>query len=83
MPGGYGFADLVFVPKRNVEKPAIVLELKWNQKAETAITQIKDKHYPESLGSCHGEVLLVGISYGKKAEQEDYKKHVCRMEKVE
>ena len=83
LPGGYGFADLVFVPKRNVEKPAMVLELKWNQKAETAITQIKEKHYPESLGNYHGGVLLVGISYGKKAGQEDYKKHACRMERVE
>ena len=46
----------------------------------------KERKYMEnlrSLGSYHGEVLLVGISYGKKADREDYKKHVCRMERVE
>ena len=82
MPGGYGFADLVFVPKKNVDKPAMILELKWNKKAETAITQIKEKKYVESLKGYKGEVLLVGISYGKAAGQEAYKKHTCVIERI-
>ena len=48
LPTGRGFADFVFVPKpeyRN-DYPALVVELKWNQTAETAMQQIKEKKYP-------------------------------------
>lgn len=60
IPTGYGFADMVFVPKRNVNKPALVVELKWKQDAETAINQIKNKQYGNALADYAGEVLLVG-----------------------
>ena len=44
MPAGKGFADLVFVPRpQHRDKPALVIELKWNHDAETAIRQIKRK----------------------------------------
>ena len=60
---GKGFADMVFVPRKTTQTPAIVVELKWNQTAEAAITQIKRKQYVESLKDYRGEVILVGISY--------------------
>lgn len=41
LPTGKGFADLAFIPK--TDKPAILVELKWNQDVNTAITQIKEK----------------------------------------
>ena len=71
---------MVFVPKRNVTKPAMIVELKWNQSADTAIKQIKEKKYVQSLDGYSGELLLVGISYDKKSE--DAKKHSCVIEKV-
>ena len=41
LPTGRGFADLVFLPKREYpDIPALIVELKWNQSAETAIQQI-------------------------------------------
>ena len=49
LAGGKGFADMVFVPRKTTQTPAIVVELKWNQTAEAAITQIKRKQYVESL----------------------------------
>ena len=76
---GRGFADFVFVPKpeyRN-DYPALVVELKWNQTAETAMQQIKEKKYPDSLRGYTGNLLLVAINYDKKT-----KKHQCLMEKV-
>jgi hypothetical protein len=81
MPAGYGFADMVFVPKPGVDKPAMIVELKWYEKSETAIDQIKEKHYVKALDGYRGEVVLVGISYEKNGS--DSKKHRCVIERVE
>ena len=77
LPTGKGFADLVLVPRREVDMPAIVLELKYNQTAETAINQIKDKRYTDSLLSYVGEVVLVGVNYDKRS-----KRHQCNIERM-
>lgn len=73
---GKGFADLVFIPRKNVELPAIVVELKYNSSSGAAIEQIKSKNYTEKLSQYTGEILLVGINYdGKKG-------HSCSIEKI-
>ena len=77
LPAGKGFADLVLVPRRNVDLPAIVLELKYDHSAQTAISQIKDKHYTDSLLDYTGEVVLVGVNYDK-----ENKRHQCVIERV-
>ena len=74
MPTGKGFADIVLIPYR--DKPAMIIELKWNQDVETALTQIKEKKYPEGLEKYKDNLLIVGISYDKKT-----KKHTCHIEK--
>ena len=77
LAGGKGFADLVYIPKKQfAEKPALVVELKWDQSAEGAIKQIKDKKYFESLEEYQDNLLLIGINYDKKT-----KEHVCKIEK--
>lgn len=78
LPTGRGFADFVFIPKPEYKNdyPALVIELKWNKSAESALQQIKDKKYPDSIKSYAGDVLLVGINYSKKE-----KKHECVIEK--
>ena len=75
MPSGKGYADMVFIPKD--DKPAMIVELKWNQEVETAIDQIKEKKYPKGLEEYRDNLLIVGISYDKKT-----KKHSCRIEEV-
>ena len=80
LPTGRGFADIVFLPLPSVNKPALVVELKYNKTAETAIQQIKDRHYTQALEGYTGEILLVGISYDK--ENKD-KPHSCIIEKQE
>ena len=79
MPAGYGFADMVFVPLPGSNKPAMVVELKWYKKCETALDQIREKKYIEALKGYKGKVLLVGISYEKRSEN---KEHVCQMEEM-
>lgn len=76
LPAGKGFADIVFLPRKNVEKPAIVIELKWDKSAKTALLQVKNKEYGENLKDYCGEILLVGINYDRES-----KKHECVIEK--
>ena len=77
MPTGRGFADYVFLPKPEYaeEMPALLVELKWNKKATTALQQIKDKNYVQAVAGYIGNILLVGISYDKKS-----KEHECIIE---
>ena len=73
---GKGYADLVMIPRRNVNKPALVIELKFNHTADTAIDQIKRKEYPAKIAEYTGDILLVGICYDKETKQ-----HECKIEK--
>lgn len=75
LPAGRGYADVVYLPKRHSSKPAMLIELKWNRPAESAIRQIKKRKYPMALKGWGGEILLVGISYDAKS-----KEHQCRIE---
>ena len=77
-PTGKGFADRIFLPRKKFqEKPALVVELKWDKSARGAIQQIKEKQYCRSLEEYTGNILLVGINYSKKD-----KKHQCVIEKM-
>ncbi|MCL1914994.1 MAG: ATP-binding protein [Eubacteriaceae bacterium] len=76
LPSGKGYADLVMKPKwGRSQKPALVVELKWDKSAHGAIEQIKEKRYMDSLKGTK-EVLLVGINYDKAS-----KEHECFIEK--
>lgn len=67
---------MVFLPRKNfTDKPALIVELKWNKSAEGAIAQIKDKNYCHALKDYSGKILLVGINYDKRT-----KKHSCAIE---
>lgn len=68
-------------PKKFSPVPALVIELKWNQSAQGAIAQIKDKRYPENLQGYGGEILLVGISYEKDGKK-GARKHACVIERA-
>ena len=77
LAGGKGFADLVFLPKKKFsEKPALLVELKWDKSAVGALKQIQEKEYCQSLKEYQGNLLLVGIDYDKKT-----KEHQCVIEK--
>ena len=80
LPTGRGFADFVYIPKPEYRSdyPALIVELKWNQKAQTALQQIKEKQYPDSVLDYTGDILLVGINYDKNT-----KEHQCLIEKYE
>ena len=75
-PAGKGFADLAFIPRKCTDKPALLVELKWDQSPQGAIQQIKERKYAGALEEYKDNLLLVGISYDRKS-----KKHACVIEK--
>ncbi len=84
LPAGKGFADMVFIPRKEAgSRPAMIIELKWDDTADTAIKQIKERRYTGALAGYEKEILLVGISYNKDSENPEYKKHHCIVEKIE
>lgn len=79
LPAGKGFADFVFIPRANAgHRPAMVVELKYNRSADTAIRQIKEKRYYGALSGYSERILLVGINYD--ADGNDKKHHTCIIE---
>ena len=80
LPAGEGYADIVYLPKQGSDYPALVIELKWNQTAQGAISQIKDRRYPKAIENYGGELLLVGVNYDKNAPA-GQRAHTCTIEK--
>ena len=79
LPTGKGFADICLIPRKlHADKPAAVIELKWDKTAAGAISQIKEKPYVNALKDYHGNLLLAGINYDKKTKQ-----HTCIIEKYD
>jgi hypothetical protein len=77
-PAGRGYADIVFRPRQYSEYPPMVVELKMNQSAESALAQIKERRYVEAISDLSPEkIILVGINYDKET-----KEHTCRIETI-
>ena len=76
LSSGKGFADLVLIPRKNVSKPALIIELKKDQASQTGIDQIKERNYPQKVAEHTGNILLVGINYDTQSKQ-----HTCQIER--
>lgn len=78
LPAGKGYADVCFIPRKAyADKPALLIELKWDKSAETALAQIKEKRYPDALEEYAGNLIVAGIIYDKEK-----KRHECLIEKM-
>lgn len=78
LPAGHGYADILYLPRRGSTKPALLIELKWNKTAESAIAQIRERHYPKALSGYNGKILLIGLSYDCNS-----KEHTCTIETMQ
>ena len=76
-PAGEGYADFVFKPYKRSDT-AFIIELKVDDTPDSAIQQIKDTNYMQTLSGYTGRKLAVGISYNKKD-----KKHFVKIEEME
>ena len=79
---GKGYADLVYIPKKP-NLPALLVELKYEKDANTAIEQIHRQKYPERLEHYRGKLILVGINYDRNLpnDKPGFKHHSCRIER--
>lgn len=94
MSGGHPFSadrsgaetcDLVYLPApKHPDKPALLIELKYDKTIKTAADQIREKNYPQKLEHYKDNILLVSINYDKDVGSNDvlYKHHSCRIEKA-
>ena len=79
LPSGKGFADLCLIPRKmHSDKPAIVVELKWDKSAAGAIAQIQERQYVDALKDYQGDLLLAGINYDKNT-----KIHTCVINRLQ
>lgn len=82
---GKGYADIVYIPaKEYPDKPALLVELKYNKDADTALDQIERRNYPQILDDYKGNIILVGINYDSDIKNDvvNYKHHSCMIERV-
>lgn len=77
LPSGHGYADIVYIPRRQSLLPAMIIELKWNKTPEGGLAQIKERNYPAVLKDFGGDLLLVAVNY-----DENTKLHTCMIEKL-
>lgn len=78
LPSGKGFADICWIPRGfHSDKPAVVIDLKWDKTAQGAISPIKERNYIAALEAYKGSLILVGINYEKASER-----HTCLIEKM-
>lgn len=85
LDSGKGYADIVFQPAPKYPNiPALLVELKYNKSADTALSQIKRQKYPDRLEHYKGNLLLVAIDYNKdtKNTSKTFKRHICVIEEA-
>ena len=82
---GKGYADIVYLPApKYPEKPALLIELKYEKTAGGAIAQIRRQRYPDRLEHYKGNILLVGVNYDRDVpnDKPGFKHHSCEIEKA-
>lgn len=85
LDSGKGYADIVYLPSPKYPgKPALLIELKYEKNAATALDQIKRQRYPESLEHYKGNILLVAINYNREVpnDKPKFKHHSCVIERA-
>ena len=85
LDSGKGYVDLVYLPSpKYPDKPALLIELKYDKTVKTAADQIRDKNYPQKLEHYKDNMLLISVNYDKDLNRTDvsYKHHSCRIERL-
>ena len=84
LDSGKGYADVVYLPSpRYSDKPAMLIELKYENDVKTAADQIRERDYPQRLEHYKDNLLLISIDYRKEigSHTEGFKHHSCVIDK--
>ena len=74
LPSGRGYADVAYLPRAGSGRPALLVELKWDQPVRAAVDQILDRDYPQVLRDLGVPILLVAVTYDART-----KEHACHI----
>ena len=74
LPSGRGYADVAYLPRAGSGRPALLVELKWDQPVRAAAEQVLERDYPQALRDLGVPILVVAITYDAKT-----KEHTCRI----
>ena len=77
LPSGRGYADVAYLPRAGSGRPALLVELKWDQPVRAAADQVLDRDYPQVLRDLGVPILVVAVTYDAKT-----KEHVCQITEV-
>ena len=80
---GKGYADVVYLPSpKYPDKPAMLIELKYEKNVKTAADQIRGRNYPQRLEHYKDHLLLISIDYRKEIDShtEGFKHHSCMID---
>ena len=83
LDSGKGYADLAYIPKKP-DIPAMLIELKYDKDADSAISQIRRQEYPSRLEHYRGNLILVGVNYDRSVSNDSpgFKHHSCVIERA-
>ena len=85
LDSGKGYIDIAYLPTPKYPNiPALIIELKYNKTADTALEQIKRQAYPDRLEHYKGNILLVAIDYDRDIpnDRPEFKHHKCKIEEA-
>lgn len=74
LPSGRGYADVAYLPRAESGRPALLVELKWDQPVGAAVDQVLARDYPQALRDLGVPILVVAVTYDAKT-----KEHTCRI----
>ena len=74
LPSGRGYADVAYLPRAGSGRPALLVELKWDQPVSAAVDQVLSRDYPQVLRDLGVPILVVAVTYDAKT-----KEHTCRI----
>ena len=74
LPSGRGYADVAYLPRAGSGRPALLVELKWDQPVRAAAEQVLERDYPQVLRDLGVPILVVAVTYDAKT-----KEHTCRI----
>ena len=75
---------ICFLPrKKYADKPAVIIELKWDKTAQGAIAQIEEKQYVDALKDYKGNIIIAGINYDKKTKEHCAKIKMLKTSKID
>jgi hypothetical protein len=74
LPSCHGYADVAYLPRAGLGRPALLVELKWDRPVRAAVDQVLDRDYPQVLRDLDVPIVVVAVTYDART-----KEHTCRI----